>query len=450
MEKNADILVTGGCSAGLYFAGLAARQGFKVIVCDKSDEGKLGDRYNIIHIAKEHFGRFGLAEPVSGDPEYVAEFSRGIQKSALNNWPKNSYAAIKVLRRGPLMRRLAKWARGEGAEILFDAEYEKSLYDAKGTLCGALFNTQGGALRVHARLTADASGIPAVVRTGLPPSCGVENFVTGPRDMFYVVLHYVNLKHPERDKITVNTTWTQYKTWLAPQHDADGAIMGVGANLSYEYAEKVFARFAAKGYLPEYEPDHIEKGCTPYRRPPYSLVGDGFVVLGDAACITNPWSGEGVPYGWLLDAIAAGEYGRIMKNGGAPSAEASWNINLRYIREQGALFAKNLAMLSGAVSCTDRENDYEYKHSIIYEDDAEKGKHNMALGLLGGLLSGGISPGAFGRLLAAAAIGSRIEKHYLSFPKTPAGLAAWSAKADALWAKAGSMASLAEKDMAFI
>jgi hypothetical protein len=68
---------------------------------------------------------------------------------------------------------------------------------------------------VNARLTVDASGIPAVVRTSLPENYGVETFVTGPRDQFYVVLHYIKLKDPVKDKVTTTTTWPYYKTWLA-------------------------------------------------------------------------------------------------------------------------------------------------------------------------------------------------------------------------------------------
>jgi flavin-dependent dehydrogenase len=288
-----------------------------------------------------------------------------------------------------------------------------------------------------------------VLRTSLPETYGVENFVTGPRDQFYVVLHYVNLKNPEKDKVVINTTWTHYKTWLAPQLKEGGAIMGVGANLSFEYAERVFQRFAALGFLPEHTLDHIEQGSTPYRRPPYSFVADGFVALGSAACISNPWSGEGVPYGWLLCSIAAEEFGAAMKGGKYPLKEAVWTTNLRYIKEQGALFAKNLAMLSGAVSCTAEENDYEYKHSIIYEDDNEKGKGGSLIPkLIKGLLSGGISAGALGSLLSAAGTGEKIYKHYMAFPETPAGFGDWVRKADKLWSKAGSMADLAEKDLA--
>jgi flavin-dependent dehydrogenase len=448
MEITTDVLVIGGCTAGLYFAGLMAKQGYKVLVCDKEPEEKTGAEYDIIHIGREHFKRFGLHEPVPGDPEYVANFTLSKLRSALNNWPKNSRSDVLVLRRQLLIKRLADWAQEQGAQLMHGASFVKPLFNAGGKLAGAVLRRDADEITVNARLCADASGIPAVLRTSLPANYGVENFITGPRDQFYVVLHYANLKNPEKDKVELTTTWTHYKTWLAPAHQTGGAILGIGANLSFEYAERCFRRFAALGFLPEHTLDHIEQGSTPYRRPPYSFAADSFVALGSAACISNPWTGEGVPYGWLLCSIAADEFGRAMKNGAdTPTREAVWAVNTRYNREQGALFAKNLAMLSGAVSCTAQENDYEYQHSIIYEDDDEKGKGNLILKLLKGLFSGGLSTAALGKLLSAAGMGEKLYKHYMAYPETPRGLDAWVRKAEKLWAKAGSMADLAEKDL---
>jgi electron-transferring-flavoprotein dehydrogenase len=448
MKINTDVLVIGGCTAGLYFAGLMAKQGYKVVVADKSSQERIGDRYNIIHIAREHFARFGLPEPQQGDPEYVAKFERSILRSALNNWPKNTRNSILVLRRTPLIKRIAAWAKEQGVELLYDTVYEKPVFNAEGKLSGGVLRKGGEELPVESRLVADASGIPAVVRTSLPPDYGVETFATGPRDQFYVVLHYVNLKYPEKDKVEVNTTWTHYKTWFAPQHNSNGAIMGIGANLSFDYAERSFQRFVKKGFLPEYELDHIEQSSTPYRRPPYSFVADGFIALGDAACLTNPWSGEGVPYAWVLCKAAAGEYGRAMQNGAYPAREAVWQVNIAYIKEQGALFAKNLAMLCGATNCTEKENDYEFKHSIIYEDDDEKGKGNLVLKLFWAFVTRGLSASSLGNLMSASGIGEKVYKHYLAYPSDPGGLDAWVKKADELWAGAGSMADLAEKDLA--
>ena len=81
----------------------------------------------------------------------------------------------------------------------------------------------------------------------LPPlnrfsSLVMETFEIGPRDMFYVLLKYVKLKD-ENLKITHSTSWPFYKGWIAPQHNKDGAIIGVGASNSFEYARKCMAYF---------------------------------------------------------------------------------------------------------------------------------------------------------------------------------------------------------------
>ncbi|MDR0644055.1 MAG: NAD(P)/FAD-dependent oxidoreductase [Treponema sp.] len=446
MKEKTDVLVIGACTAGLYFAGLMAQKGFRVLVCDRSSTADLGCRYDIIHIGEEYFSQFGLPKPGPGDEDYVETFHKSILVSALNNYPKNNSVDILVLRRVPFMRRLTDWARSCGAEVSLETEFVEPLFDETGKLCGALLRKDGAKLRVKARLTVDASGIDAAVRVKLPNNYGVENFVTGPRDQFYVVLRYVTLKNPTEDKPQFTKTWPYYKTWIAPQQDADGAILGIGANLSFDYAQRCWERFCAKGFLPEHEVQYIEQSSTPYRRPPYSFVADGFIALGDAACVTNPWSGEGVPYAWFLCSIAAEEFAEVMKNGVYPTQTAAWAINTRYQRSQGAEFAQNLAMLSGAVDCSPKENDYEFAHSIIFEDEHEKGKHNFILGILKGVLFGGISVKSLMNLVKAASTGGKILKHYRSFPENPSDFGGWTAKANVLWAGAGSMTDLAERD----
>jgi hypothetical protein len=139
-----------------------------------------------------------------------------------------------------------------------------------------------------------------------------------------------------------------------------------------------------------------------------------------------------------------------MKAGGDAciNSQAAWDVNVRYQRGQGAQFAENLAVLSGAVACSPQENDYEFSKSIIFEDEKDKDKGSLPLKLLGAALTGGISLGSLGKLLGAASLGAKIKAHYEAFPQDPAAFTQWEAKAQSLWSKSANMADLADADMA--
>lgn len=450
MEQEWDVLVVGGCSAGLYFAAGMARLGCRVLVVEKDDEQSHGRRYDIFHLGQESFARFGVEQPQEGDADFVRSFSRTISRSALDQYPKNATHEVYVLHRHEFMKRLTDYARKQGATVLHEAQFMSPVLDSKGKLAGGVIRYGGETHRISARLVADASGIPSAVRTALPDGCGVENFEIGPRDKFYVVLYYVKLDDPERDRVNGTCGWPYYKTWIAPQDDPDGAILGVGANLSFDYAEKCFSRFANRVKLPPYKVVRVERGCTPYRRPPYGFVADGFVALGDAACLTNPWSGEGVHAAWVQAEIAIDEAGRALQNGLVPTRESLWQVNTRYYAAQGAQFAQMLSMLAGAVDCTPQENDYEFGHSIIFRDEDEKNAGSLLGGILKGVLTGKLRFATLSSLAGAAQAGKKILEHYKNYPARPEDFPDWQKKADLLWIRTRSMADEAEKDAAAI
>ena len=446
MKQDYDVLVVGGCTAGLYFAALMARQGYRTLVIDKDEEEKIGRRYDIFHLASDTFERFGVEKPQPGNADFVHTFGRSVSYSALNRYPKAVHGEICVLHRHEFMLRMKAWAEQQGATVLTGGRFEELTFDSDGRISGASFTHAGDRHRVSVRLVADASGIPSVVRTSLPEGYGVERFEIGPKDKFYVVLYYVKLADPERDHVTESVGWPYYKTWKAPQHDPDGAILGVGANLSYEYAEACFKRFTDRIKLPPYTLQYIEQGCTPYRRPPYSFVADGFVALGDAACLTNPFSGEGVTAAWLQAQIAAEEAGRAMQGGMYPTRGALWAVNKRYTDAQGAQFAQLLSMLAGAVACSPEENDYEFSQSIIFVGDDETPQGSLPGKLLRGLLAGKMKASVIASLIGAAGMGGKMLRHYKAYPESEVSFDAWVKKADMLWKKTRGMADAAEKD----
>jgi electron-transferring-flavoprotein dehydrogenase len=437
MEKTVDVLVVGGCTTGLYFAGLMAEKGFTVLVCDKSPEHALGGRYDVIHVGKGHFPHFGITEPKPGDPDYVDCFDRSILRSASNKWPKLHISPILVLRRIPLMKRIAAWAKSKGAELLCETAFEKPVFDAQGLLTGGVFRQGNGELRVKARLTVDASGIPAVVRTSLPDNYGVENAPLTNNELSYVIIHYVKLLDPKDFVLPSVTTWVQYRIWVGPSYDPQGALLGIGARDSFENAEAMFDKFTKTGYLPEYEVDHIEKCLNTRRRTPHSFVADGFIAMGDAACITNPWTGEGVPDTWVLCSIAAEEFEKALRNGAYPRREAVWPVNRRYISEQGALFAGLFATRYGFTGCTPEENDYMFEHDIFYADEEKRDKGDLVTAVTNGRNRGKISAKSAEKMLDALKLGKAIHAHYEKYPENPADFEAWVREADKLWNSVG-------------
>ena len=431
---NYDVVIVGACTAGTYFANLLVKEGLKVLVIDRDSEETLAKRLDIIHFTRDSYEQFGVEPSNEGDEEFVRNFNVCYGKSALNNHLKTNYINVAVLHLPLFIKRLRKTAIENGAEFRFGTAFQKLRYE-DGRIAGII--TTGGE-EIKARMVVDASGISAVVRRSLRDPY-MEAFETGPRDKFYVLLKYVKLKDPNV-QVVDSTSWPYYKGWIAPQHTPGGAIIGVGANLSFDYARKCMAKFEAAIPLPEYELQYEEMACTPYRRPPFSFVTDGFLVIGDAACLTKPINGEGIPSAWVQCTPAAKIVADALKDGGYPTREKLWEINRLYQTGEGAAYAGERAMLIGAVDMTPEDNDFLYKNGIIFKSDDEPECKNLLFALLKGVIAGQFSVKALISLVSATIKGNDLKKHYQKYPDDPLLYPAWAEKAFWLWNKAGSMA----------
>lgn len=432
-----DVIIVGACTAGTFFSNLLAQEGLKVLVIDKDKEENLSKRLDIFHFTRQSFKDYGLEESKEGDEEFVRNFNLCYSKSALDNYLKKSFLEVAVMHLPLFILRLRKTAIKHGVAFRFETSFDHLVYDENKRIKG-IVTTQGE--EILARLVVDASGIPSVIRKTIKDSY-IENFEIGPRDKFYVLLKYVELLNPT-DKVEYSTSWPYFKGWIAPQHKQNGAIVGVGANLSYDYARKCMAKFEEKIKLPEYKLQYEEMGCTPYRRPPFSFVTDGFLVIGDAACLTKPMNGEGITSAWVQCAPAAKIVAKALKNGKYPTKESLWKINTLYQRGEGADFANLRATLIGAVDMTMKDNDYMFKESIIFKSDDEDVKGSVINKLIKGVLTKQFSFKALISLLRSSNLGKKLERHYKKYPDNPKDYFNWKIKADKLWKKAGTMADV--------
>ncbi len=448
--EQVDVLIIGAATAGSYFARKLAEAGHRVLILEQHSKENLGRRLDIFHVGKPDFARFSLPMPEEAD-DLAFEFSGGRTFSAFDRYPKKSVGTIVGMHMHRYIARLNRWAQEAGAEIRYQANFVDFLYE-NGRIAGAVYEQDGVRREVGAKLVADCSGIPAVARTKLPEGYGVENFTIQKDEMFYVVLRYV-VYHDTKDYVTGTRGWTYYKTWEAPEGSADSAILGVGANFSYEEAEKSFVAFQQAVKLPRYSVKRTERGTTPYRRPPYSFVADGFLVSGDAACLTKPSAGEGVTASLVQLEIAAEEVSRLLNEGGYLTRARLWPINTRYIAAQGKAFAGQLATLIGALSTTAEENDYFFRHDIIFSDKtfaslgrgepltfSTKEMLGMVLVLLGGIITRKVRVRTIRSLLRSMKNGARAEALYADYPQSEAGFDAWVLRAEKFWRECGSMA----------
>ncbi len=442
-----DLVVIGAGTTGAYLAAQMAKRGHSVLVIEKLPKTKVGTKYDIFHIENREFARLGIPRPVEGDPAWAFEFEKNYNADPLTLYPKCQLNHVVGLHMHEYTLLLDAQAEAAGAAILYSCEFKDFLYDGKGKIAGVRTRYKGREKKIGARLVADCSGMAAVGRTSLPDAYGVENDKLTDEDMFYVILRYVTLKDP-KDYLEGSTFWAYYKSWIAPCADPHGAIIGIGACHSFDYAESVFAEMEQVVPLPDYELVKIEKGRTPYTRNPYSMVTDNFFVSGDAGNLTKSVNGEGVTSSMVQVQLAVNTLDRALKTG-RTTRSYMWEINRKYHATQGAEFAMLRALLVGMVNAADfTEFQYAFESGIISDE------------LLGAASGAPLPPGA---LLAAAkgfvtgiakkqirlstvkaagkalANAVAIANHYKCFPADETGFYEWTEKADRLYERIGKI-----------
>lgn len=456
MERY-QIVIIGAATAGSFFARKMAEKGKSVLVIDKCGKDTLGRRLDIFHMVKSEFAKYDLPLPVEGDKEWAFEFTDTCALSPSGNYPKATKTHVVGMHMAEYIACLNDWVSQVGAKFEYNAEFEDFIIE-KGKIVGITYkNAVGESVSVGAELVADCSGIPAVARTRLPNGYGVENRPLTPSDMFYVILKYYKYLNA-KDYLHGSRGWTYYKTWEAPQQDPHGAILGIGANFSFDYAEQIYTEFEKRVPLPERELQKIEKGFTPYCRPPYSFVADGFIAMGDAACLTKPFNGEGVTSSMVQGQIAVDVVNELLDNGKELSRANLWKINNEYIVKQGAKFAGMMATIIGAVGTSRTENEFFFKKDIVFSaksfaamDSAEGMTFttgeiiDMAFKMLGGVIAGKLRMSTIKALLKSMDNSEKIKKLYLAFPTSPDGYEGWTKQADEQWTQIGSMSDNVNK-----
>ncbi|TKJ19388.1 MAG: hypothetical protein CEE42_15620 [Promethearchaeota archaeon Loki_b31] len=448
MVEKCDILVVGAGTAGMYLSWLLSKKGYSVVTIEKDEREKVGKRLDVIHFETDRIKKAGIPPFKVGDPDCIEIREHSTQVTTDFTTEVKIKALQTIVCLTPFLNRMYKVLEADGVKLVFSCKFLELVFD-DGKIVGVLVEKNGEQIEYYARLVVDASGTGASIRTSLPQDYGIETFKLDPSSVMYVLLQYIKWLNPEEKHPLPDTGYQYYLLWFGPCQIENGAILGIGQPGSYENARKAREEFLVKAHLPPYEIVKEEQGFTPYRRPPYTLVGDGLFCIGDAAAITYPFSGHGVTATWNLCMIAAETIESTLKEEGYISKDRLWDINVKYFRDQGAKFASLLMQLSGILNFSAKEWDYVLKSGLLYKTGDEdeipepnkEYEEDMSLGeilkflfkLIGGMLKRQLSLKHVKKLLSANSLAGKIKKHYETFPEDPNEFDQWVKKADQLW-----------------
>ncbi len=454
-----DVLVVGASTTGCWFANKMAEQGFRVLVIEKRQSDDVSREYDVFHMGKADMEHFDMIMPDEDSPLREFCFAHSTMVSPYGNHPKAcAEAPVIGLHKHDYIMAMAERAKENGAEIIYGASFSDFIYE-NNKIVGANYNTADGEKVAYARIVADCSGIPAVARTKLPDTSVVGNFKLTPKDILYVVLYYAEYLNKDFDPRELDGFFMQYKSWSAPSDNPNGAILGIGAFYSYDYAEWVFKNhFMPNTNFPEYRVERIEKGMTPYHTSVYSLVDDGFIALGDAACHTKPTCGEGCTSSLVAGEIAVEVISNLLKSDKYLTKERMWSINKRYMTAQGKDFDSMRPLLMGVISMDYDEAEYLFANDIVFNEKILGGMDtglnltnediaDMVKGVVGGIAKKKIRPATIGKLLKGMAQSAQVGALYDKYPANYEDFSEWKQKADKLWAEIGCVASTCDPEI---
>jgi len=439
LEKY-DAIVVGAGTAGCIAAKTLASAGLNVCLVDRKQKQSVGEKVCGDAIGRHHFDNIGLTYPRG---EELEQLTSGIDiyspdQETVFHVHEERLSGFMV-NRHLFGQRLLKEARDAGA-VLLDSTHVLEAILEKDLIKGVSAKNvkTGSKIELRCEVTIDASGVSAVLRSKLPPQIGIEQEV-GNED-YVVCYREIRELEEEISKPDICRIYLNLESapggyyWFFPEGGTKANVgLGVAAIRGFLNPRDQLHRIILAN--PSFKSStilHGGGGIVPTRRPLDSLVGNGIVVIGDAACQVNPIHGGGIGPS-MIGGKMAGEVIIEALEEGDPSRIRLWPINVKYVRSYGAKQA-SLDVFRIFLQCLSSEElNYGMKYRLITEE-------NILEASLGGdikltvtdvtrrIFEGLGKPQFLKKLYTMARTSKRIKRLYKEYPDSPEGLPEWKEK----------------------
>ncbi len=330
MSTEVDVAVAGGGPSGAATAYFLASRGHSVLVCEKKSfprEKTCGD--GLTPRAVKVLEEMGLAEEMRSWERVrglrVHAFDRTLEVPFPNLTRWCDYGL--VIPRRELDRIVLERAEAAGAKVLYDTEVVEPLFD-RGTAAGFVARRNGEREQIRAKWIVCAEG----AATKLTRSLGRVRTAGYPmglaiRQYFRSSMHHSGWFEAYLDVRSGKHVVPGYG-WLFPV--GDGTVnAGVGLlytssrwreinlhDLQSSFIDRMPSRWEVSRSTVCSRPraGRLFMGASVW--PPH---GAGFLLVGDAAGMINPCTGEGIAYGYETGRMAARHIDEALRAGSSPS-----------------------------------------------------------------------------------------------------------------------------------
>jgi digeranylgeranylglycerophospholipid reductase len=446
--KKFDVIVVGAGTGGSLAAKTLAKAGLKVCMIDRKAEQDIGDKVCGDAIGKHHFDNIGIVHPSGKELDQKIEgikvYSPDMETEVnVKGEGVHGYLVNRLI----FGQRLVKEAKAAGATLMDQIVVTEPIIKDGYVVGVSTKNLKTGKnSELHAKVVVDASGHSAVLRKKLPAELGIEKEVAD-EDVEICYREIREIKEPVDDpgfcKIYLDLQrFPGGYCWIFPKSPTTVNVgLGVAMTKGFPnpkdlYNEQVLSMPIFKGSRALTGGG----GLVPTRRPISPMVGNGIIIIGDAACQVNPIHGGGIGSS-MMGGVRAAEIITKALEAGDVSREALWPYTGIFMEEYGAKQAGLDIFRMLLQSLSNEEMNYGMSHHLITDDDLLKASMGEDLKLnitdkTSRLFKGLGCLSLLKKLNTTAKLMKEIKELYRNYPSSPECLAEWETKTSQILEKA--------------
>jgi len=455
LERNRlnkfDVIVVGAGTGGSLTSKTLANAGLKVCMIDCKEEKNIGDKVCGDAIGKHHFDNIGIAHPSGAELDQVIEgikvYSPDLETEVnVKGEGVHGYLVNRLL----FGQRLVKEAKESGVTLMDQTVVVDPIIE-NGYVVGVTAKNlkTNEKMNLSAKAVVDASGHSAVLRKKLPAEFGIENEVKG-EDIEICYREIREIKEPIDDPGFCKIYLDLKKVpggyyWVFPKSPTTINVgLGVAMKEGFTNPKDLYDKVISD--MPLFNDSKVLTGgggLVPTRSPISPMVGNGIIIIGDAACQVNPIHGGGIGSSMMGGVKAAEVIIEALKKGDV-SKEQMWPYTGMFMAAYGAKQAGLDLFRLLLQSLNNEEMNYGMSHHLITDDDLLKASMGEDLKLnitekTSRLFKGLGCVSLLMKLNSTAKLMKEVKQLYKNYPDSPAGLADWQSKVDQVFEKAKNL-----------